>query len=160
MHQTSDMSAGRWRYHCKAWQGRACHEGILCMQGYSAASFRSIQAQVYMVTAAWTAVSHRGRVQLKLIFVEEGDGQPGKTKYSLYKIHCRKQDMVKRRLLVCKHPEHIQVKVFSPIEMDKSSGLGCRPKTVKEDFEPLALACGLVSNVGRRSLRSASATSL
>ena len=122
--------------------------------------FAVSKRNLYMVTAAWTVVSHRGRVQLKLIFVEEGDGQPGKTKYSLYKIHCRKQDMVKRLLLVCKSPEHVQVKAFSPIEMDKSSGLGCRPKTVKEDLEPLALACGLVSNVGRRSLRSVSATSL
>ena len=44
--------------------------------------------------------------------------------------------------------------------MDKSSGLGCRPKTVKEDLEPLDLACGLASNVARRPLRPASATSL
>jgi len=97
---------------------------------------------------------------VKLILVEEGDGQPGKTKYSLYKIHCRKQEVVWRPLSGCKHPDHVQVKAFSPIEMDRSSGLGCRPKTVKEDLEPLDLACGLVSKVGRRALRPASATSL
>ncbi len=44
--------------------------------------------------------------------------------------------------------------------MDKSSGLGCRPKTVKEELEFLDFACGLVSNVGRKSLRPASATPL
>lgn len=46
MHQTCDMSAGRWQCHCKAWQGRAFHEGIFCMQGCCDDRLGSNQAQL------------------------------------------------------------------------------------------------------------------
>jgi len=44
-----------------------------------------------------------------------------------------------------KRPDHVQVKAFSPIEMDKSSGLGFQTKNCERRFGSLGF--GLRTNV-------------